>query len=52
MISQIFGEKKRDKSKFSWLVLLFKQFFIKIRPNTNEQEKKQQILLNTKKFLK
>ena len=33
-------EKKNDKSKFSWLALLFKHFFIKIRPNMSEQEKK------------
>ena len=33
-------KKKRDKSKFSWLALLFKHFFIKIQPNMSEQEKK------------
>ena len=30
----------RYKSKFSWLALLFKYFFIKIKPNMSEQEKK------------
>ena len=35
-------KKKRNKSKFSWLALLFKQFFIKILPNMSEQGKKQQ----------
>ena len=33
---------KRDKSKFSWIALLFKHFFIKIHPNMSEQEKKRQ----------
>ena len=33
---------KHDKSKFSWLALLFKHFFIKIQPNMSEQEKRQQ----------
>ena len=37
LISPIFEEKKRDKSKFSWLALLFKHFFIKIQPNVSEQ---------------
>ena len=43
--------KKYDESKFSWLVLLFKHFLIKIQPNMCEQEKKWQRicdLLNTK----
>ena len=40
-ISWIF-EKECDKSKFSWLALLFKHFFIKIQPNMSEQEKNQQ----------
>ena len=35
-------EKKCDKSRFSWLTLLFKPFLIKIQPNMSEQEKKQQ----------
>ena len=30
--------RARDKSKFSWLALLFKHFFIKIQPNMSEQE--------------
>ena len=34
--------KKNNNSKFSWLALLFKHFFIKIRPNVSEQEKKWQ----------
>ena len=34
--------KKHDKSKFSWLALLCKHFFIKIQPNMSEQEKKWQ----------
>ena len=35
--------EKRDKSKFSWLALLFKHFWkIKTQLNMNEQEKKRQ----------
>ena len=34
--------KKRDKYKFSWLALVFKQFLIKIQPNMSKQEKKRQ----------
>ena len=34
--------KKNDKSKFLWLDLLFENFFIKIKPNMSEQEKKRQ----------
>ena len=35
--------KKRDKSKFSWLAQLFKHSFkIKIQPYVSEQEKKRQ----------
>ena len=41
LIRPIF-EKKRNKSKSLWLYLLFKHFLIKIQPNMNEQEKKQQ----------
>ena len=44
-------KKKREKSKVSWLVLLFKHFLIKIQPNMSEQAKKQQRiydLLNAK----
>ena len=41
LITPIFW-KKNDKSKFSWLALLFNHFFIKIQPNMSEQEKKQQ----------
>ena len=41
MISPIV-EKKHNKSKFLWWVLLFQLFFIKIQPNMSEQEKKQQ----------
>ena len=37
-----FWKKKRDKSKFSWLSLIFKHFFIKIRSNMSEQEKETQ----------
>ena len=43
-------KKKGDKSKFSWLALSFKHFFIKIHPSMNEQVKKRQRiydLLNT-----
>ena len=29
--------KKNDKSKVLWLPLLFKHFFIKIKPNMSEQ---------------
>ena len=32
--------KKRDKFKFSFLAVLFKNFFIKIRLNMSDQEKK------------
>ena len=32
-------EKKWDKSKFSWLAILFGYFFIKIQLNMSEQEK-------------
>ena len=50
LISQIFEKKKkRNKSKFSWLALLFKHFLMKIQPNMSEQEKKGQsiyVLLN------
>ena len=35
-------EKKRNKSKFSWLALLFKPFFIKMLPSMSEQIKKRQ----------
>ena len=41
LISPIF-EKKCDKSKLSWLALLFNYFLIKIQPNMSEQEKKRQ----------
>ena len=43
---QFLKKKKRDKSKFSWLAQLFKHFFIKIQPNTREQEKKWQTIYN------
>ena len=33
-------KKTGDKSKFSWLVLLFKHIFIKIQPNMSKQKKK------------
>ena len=36
----------KNKCKFSWLALLFKYFFIKIKPNMSEQEKKQQWIYN------
>ena len=42
LISPIFFLKKGGKSKFSWLDLLFKHFFVKIQPNMSEQEKKRQ----------
>ena len=46
LICSIFEKKKPqknpNKSKFSWLALLFKHFFIKIQPIMSEQEKKQQ----------
>ena len=42
LISPIFEKKKRDKSKFSWLPLLFQHLFIKIQSNMSEQEKKRQ----------
>ena len=42
LISPNFRGKKRFKFKFSWLSLLFKQFFIKIQPNISEQEKKRE----------
>ena len=44
-----------DKSKFSWLALLFKLFFIKIQPNMNDWEKNWQRiydLLNAKTIQK
>ena len=41
LISPTF-EKKSDKSKFSWLALSFKHFFIKIQPIMFEQAVKQQ----------
>ena len=37
-----FVKKKRDKSKFSLLAILFKNFFIKIQFNISEKEKKPQ----------
>ena len=40
LIRQIFLKKKtRDKSYFPWAALLFKHFFIQIKPNMSEQEK-------------
>ena len=35
-------KKKRNKSKFSWIALLFKNYFIKIQPNISEQKMKRQ----------
>ena len=35
---------RKNKSKFSWFALLFKQFFIKIQSSMSEQEKKRQRL--------
>ena len=44
LINPIFG-KKCDKSKYTWLALLFKDFLkIKIQPNMSEKEKKRQII--------
>ena len=37
-----FWKKKRDKSKFSWLSLLFKDLFLKFFPNISEQKEKLQ----------
>ena len=37
---QFLKKKTKHKSKFSWLALLFKPFFVKIQPNMSEQEKK------------
>ena len=37
---QFLKKKKRDRSKFSWLALLTKHFFIENQPNMSEQEKK------------
>ena len=46
MICPVF--EKNDKSKFSWLAVLFKHFFIKIQPNMSEQEKKCQRIYETR----
>ena len=35
LISSVF-KKERDKSKFTWLVLLFKLFFMKIQHGVSE----------------
>ena len=40
LIGSIF--EKSNKCKFSFLTQLFRNFFIKIQPNMNEQEKKWQ----------
>ena len=39
-----FKKKRRGKSKFSWLALLFKHFVMKIQSNMSEQGKKWQWL--------
>ena len=37
--------KKKDKTKFSWLALLIKHFFIKIQPNMSKKKNNKMFMI-------